>query len=64
MLRDLGAKFVRITVPGREVVPSTDDALLEEDSLFDVQIVNEMNGLDDYLSQIEDACMALLGEDS
>lgn len=45
MLREEGAKIVRLTVPGREIVPSETEALLEGNE-FDAELENTMDGLD------------------
>jgi hypothetical protein len=60
MLRTLGAKFARVAVPDREIVPSETEARLEDDAFsFDTQIVNKMNGLPEYLEQVEAAYRTL-----
>lgn len=58
-LRDEGAKIVRIINPGREIVPSETEALLERRD-FDWAIVNDfMLGSEHYHAQL-DAMMAML----
>ena len=44
MLRSLGAKIVRLTVPGREIVPSETEGRLEG-CVFDAELENTMDGL-------------------
>ena len=62
MLREYDAKIVRITNPGRAIVPSESEALLEGYQ-FDAQVVNDpQRGLDHYQAQL-DALMAVLWPD-
>ena len=53
MLRDKGAKIVRVTNPGRRFVPAEAEALLEG-CKFDAEIVNnKLMGLNHYEAQID-----------
>ena len=52
MLRDEGAKIVRIVNPDREIIPSETEALLEGYE-FDVELVNDKQDLDNYHAQLD-----------
>ncbi|MCR5346179.1 MAG: hypothetical protein K6E38_00205 [Fretibacterium sp.] len=59
MLREKGARIIRITNPGREIVPSEAEALLEGWE-FDAQLVNDpLRGPEHYHAQL-DALIATL----
>ena len=61
MLRSYGAKIVRITNPGRDIVPSESEALLEGYQ-FDAQVVNNKNNLlSIYHGQLDALMAALFG---
>lgn len=51
MLRSLGAKIVRITVPGRSIVPSETEGRLEEYA-FDAELENSMDGLKTFYTKV------------
>ena len=51
MLRSLGAKIVRITVPGRSIVPSETEGRLEEYA-FDAELENSMDGLRTFYTKV------------
>ena len=51
MLRDEGAKIVRITNPDREIIKTETEALLE-DYEFDYQLINYKRGLEEYRTQL------------
>lgn len=51
MLREEGAKIVRITVPGRTVVPSETEGLLEGYA-FDGELENTMDGLRPFYEKV------------
>jgi len=53
MLREEGAKIVRIANPGREIIKSETEALLE-DYEFDYQLMNYKRGIKEYQAQIEE----------
>ena len=52
MLHKEGAKIVRLTNPGREILPSDTEALLE-DYEFDAEIVNDKQDLASYEAQLD-----------
>ncbi len=52
MLREEGAKIVRITNPGREIVPSETEALLEGYE-FDAELVNDKQDLATYEAKLD-----------
>ena len=52
MLREEGAKIVRITNPGREIIPSETEALLEGYE-FDAELVNDKQDLANYEAQLD-----------
>ena len=52
MLREEGAKIIRITVPGRAIVPSASEALLEGYE-FDAEIENTMNDIEAYQREVQ-----------
>ena len=58
MLREEGAKIVRITNPDREVVPGKTEALLEGYD-FDAEILNKKMGQAEYIKQINHVVMGL-----
>ena len=61
MLREAGAKIVRIVNPGREIVPSEAETMLE-DRDFDWAIVNDtMLGSGHYHTKIDKMMAALFG---
>ena len=61
MLRSYGAKIVRITNPGRDIVPSESETLLEGYQ-FDAQVVNNKNNLlSIYHGQLDAMMAALFG---
>lgn len=51
MLREEGAKIVRITNPGREIVKTETEALLEGYE-FDYELINYKRGLEEYRTQL------------
>lgn len=51
VLREEGAKIVRLTVPRREIVPSATEALLEGYE-FDAELENTMDGLDIFRVEV------------
>ena len=51
MLREEGAKIVRITVPGRTVVPSETEGRLEGYA-FDAELENMMDGLRPFYGKV------------
>ena len=51
MLRSLGAKIVRLTVPGREIVPSETEGRLEG-CVFDAELENSMDGLRTFYAKV------------
>ena len=52
MLREEGAKIVRLTNPGREIIKSETEALLE-DYEFDYQLINYKRGrIEEYQTQL------------
>ena len=51
MLREEGAKIVRITNPGRDIIKTEPEALLE-DYEFDYQLINYKRGLEEYRTQL------------
>ena len=51
MLREEGAKIVRITNPGRYIIKTEPEALLE-DYEFDYQLINYKRGLEEYRTQL------------
>ena len=53
MLRSLGAKIVRLTVPGREIVPSETEGRLEG-CVFDAELENSMDGLRIFYEKVWD----------
>lgn len=59
MLRSEGAKVIRITNPGREIVVAPSETLLEGGVKFDYELVNDKADIDEYHSKI-DAMMAEL----
>ncbi|MBQ7263766.1 MAG: hypothetical protein IJR14_08625 [Synergistaceae bacterium] len=52
MLREEGAKIIRITVPGRPIIGTETEALLE-DREFDYELVNTMDGLSKLIDSLE-----------
>ena len=52
MLREEGAKIIRITVPGRPIIGTETEALLE-DREFDYELVNTMDGLSKLTDSLE-----------
>ena len=52
MLREEGAKIVRITNPGRDVIPSETEALLEGYE-FDAELVNDKQDIKKYYAQLD-----------
>lgn len=53
MLREKGAKIIRVTNPDREIIPSETEALLEGYE-FDYQLVNSKNSIKEYKAQIKE----------
>ena len=53
MLREEGAKIVRITVPGRTIVPSETEGCLEG-CAFDGELENTMDGLGPFYGKVWD----------
>ena len=53
MLRDEGAKIVRITNPDREIIKTETEALLE-DYEFDYQLINYKRGVAEYQAQLDE----------
>lgn len=51
MLREEGAKIVRITVPGRMIVPSETEGRLEGNT-FDAELENTMDGLGTFYGKV------------
>ena len=58
MLREEGAKIVRVTVPGREIVPSETEALLEGFA-FDAELVNLQEDMRTFDAQVDVLCRDL-----
>ena len=52
MLKDIGAKIVRITNPEREIVKTETEGLLEGFA-FDYELVNYKRSLEEYRTQID-----------
>ena len=63
MLREEGAKIVRITNPGREIVPSETEALLEGYE-FDAELINDKRDLASYEAQLDKLVAALWPSDT
>lgn len=59
MLREEGAKIIRVTVPSREIVPSTTEALLEGYE-FDAELENTMDGLDAFQDKVRALAVEVL----
>ena len=53
MLRDEGAKIVRITNPGREIIKTETEGLLEGYE-FDFELVNYKRGEEEYQTQLDE----------
>ena len=51
MLQEEGAKIVRLTVPGREIVPSETEGRLEG-CVFDAELENSMDGLRTFYTKV------------
>lgn len=62
MLREKGAKIIRITNPDREIVLSDTEALLEG-YVFDYQLVNSKNSIEEYKAQIDALLASIKGDD-
>ena len=62
MLREMGAKIVRISVPGAVIVPSETEALLEGFE-FDFEIINKWGDFQNLYGRVEDAYSTLIGSE-
>ena len=52
MLKDIGAKIVRVTNPEREIVKTDTEGLLEGFA-FDYELINDKRSLEEYRTQID-----------
>ena len=60
--KDEGAKIVRITNPGREIIKTETEALLEGYK-FDYELINYKRSIEEYQAQLKEMIKSLFGDD-